>query len=297
MLESSLLQLLVLVAGAGLDASGSGAVDVVLGDPALIVVLARAGGSASGLGAGEGLSSLDLLGLLGGAGALGLGEESLDPGLVDEVEGTGEGGGKEEVEEDAIDSQIAGLMGHWHENIHLGVEEAGGGLNNGSGSVVDLDLVDVALGVGDNSNKTEENILRLHVEGKGKGELLLLAGGNLKVVLDGRQVADDGLVGGLLGGELLGSGEGAADKGDLDGAIVAVVDLDDGLCGTTVDELDTKDVGLGEAGADIGLELGDIGRRGVGIRSVLKKVLVFLGMESKAIDHATKGEDERWGGG
>lgn len=158
--------------------------------------------------------------------------------------------------------------------------------------------MDVALGVGDDSDKTEENILRLHVEGKGEGELLLLAGGDLEVVLDGRQVADDGLVGGLLGGELLGGGEGASDKGDLDGAIVAVVDLDDGLCGTTVDELDAKDVGLGEAGADIGLKGGDIGRRGVGIRSVLENVLaVFLAMESRAIDHATKGEDERWGGG
>lgn len=163
---------------------------------------------------------------------------------------------------------------------------------------MDLDLVDVALGVGDDSDKTEENILRLHVEGKGEGKLLLLAGGDLEVVLDGRQVADDGLVGGLLGGKLLGGGEGATDKGDLDGAIVAVVDLDDSLCGTAVDELDAKDVGLGEAGADIGLELGDIGRRGVGIRSVLGKVLVaFLAMKSKAIDHATKGEDERSGGG
>lgn len=84
---------------------------MVLGDPALVIVLARASGSAGGLGAGEGLSSLDLLGLLGGAGALGLGEESLDPGLVDEVEGTSEGGGEEDVEEDAISSQISESMG------------------------------------------------------------------------------------------------------------------------------------------------------------------------------------------
>ena len=103
MLEGSLLQLLVLVAGSGLDASGSGAFDVVLGDPALVVVLARASGSAGGLGAGEGLSSLNLLGLLGGSGALGLGEESLDPGLVDKVESTGESSREEEVEEDTTD--------------------------------------------------------------------------------------------------------------------------------------------------------------------------------------------------
>lgn len=272
---------------------------MVLGDPALIVLLARASSSAGGLGAGEGLGGLDLLALLGGAGALGLGEESLDPGLVDEVEGTGEGGGEEEVEEDAIESQIGSSVVGEHRHVHLGVEEASGSLNNGSGSVVGLDLVDVALGVRDDGDKTEENILRLHVEGKGEGELLLLAGGDLEVVLDGRQVADDGLVGGLVGGELLGGGEGAADKGDLDGARVAVVDLDDGLCGTAVDELDAKDVGLGEAGLDIGLERGDIGGRGVGVRSVLGRMsAVFPAMKSRAIDHATKGQsDERWCGG
>jgi hypothetical protein len=87
--------------GAGLDASSDGAVDVALGDPALVVVLSRSGGDTRLVGAGDGLG-LDLLGLLGGAGsALGLGEEGLDPGLVDKVQGTSEGTSEEEVEEDA----------------------------------------------------------------------------------------------------------------------------------------------------------------------------------------------------
>ena len=76
---------------------------MVIGDPVLVV---GAGGRASGLGAGEGGvggGDLDLLGggLLGAGGALGGGQESLDPGLVDEVEGACEGAGEEEVEEDA----------------------------------------------------------------------------------------------------------------------------------------------------------------------------------------------------
>lgn len=95
-------ELLALAAGTRLDASGSGAVDVVVGDPSLIVVLARGSGDASRFGAREGIGDVDggLLALLGG-GTLGLGEESLNPGLVDEVESTGEGSSEEEVEEDA----------------------------------------------------------------------------------------------------------------------------------------------------------------------------------------------------
>ena len=73
---------------------------MAFGDPALVVVLA--GGDGSGLGAGEGGVGVDgPLGLLGGLGALGLGEEGLDPGLVDEVEGSGEGTSEEEVQGDA----------------------------------------------------------------------------------------------------------------------------------------------------------------------------------------------------
>jgi hypothetical protein len=82
---------------------------VVLGDPARVVVLARGdGGGANGLGAGEGGVGVGcLLGLLGGLGALGLREEGLNPGLVDEEEGAGEGSGEEQVEEDAAPEELA----------------------------------------------------------------------------------------------------------------------------------------------------------------------------------------------
>jgi len=75
---------------------------VVVGNPALIVVLVRDDSNGDGLGAGERLGNLDdLLGLLSSAGALGLREKGLDPGLVDKVESTGESSREEEVEEDA----------------------------------------------------------------------------------------------------------------------------------------------------------------------------------------------------
>jgi hypothetical protein len=92
--------------GARLDTLRNRAVDVVIRNPVLIVR-----SSAGGLGAGEGRirgsgggggGDVDLLdGLLGAGRTLGGREESLDPGLVDKVEGACEDGGKDEVEEDA----------------------------------------------------------------------------------------------------------------------------------------------------------------------------------------------------
>lgn len=77
---------------------------MVVGDPALVVRLAGAGGRANRLGAGEsGVGVDDLLALLGRLGALGLREEGLDPGLVDKVEGASEDAREDEVEEDATE--------------------------------------------------------------------------------------------------------------------------------------------------------------------------------------------------
>ena len=50
----------------------------------------------------------------------------------------------------------------------------------------------------------------------------------------------------------------ATDKGELNGLILVVGNLDHGLGGTSVDQLDAKDVGLGEGGRDVGLELGGV---------------------------------------
>ena len=83
------------------------------GDPALVesTSLCAAGdGRAIGTNNGNLVGGVDLLGLAGGAlgalaalaAALLLGEESGDPGVVDEVDDAAEGGEEEEVEEDAV---------------------------------------------------------------------------------------------------------------------------------------------------------------------------------------------------
>lgn len=243
---------------------------MVVWDPGLVVVLAgNSSSDASRLGARKGIASVNgsgLLALLGGTGSLGLGEESLDPGLVDEVESTGEGSSEENVEEDAKREMelvifllrcFGGIHGRL--NIHLGVEEAGRGLDNGGSLVISLELVDSTLGVGDDSNDLEEDILGLHILGESKGQLLLGASRNLEAVLDGRQVAHDALVSRSIGSAGLGGDERAANHGDGDGLRLMVGDLDEGLGRSAVDELHTKDVSVGEGRLGIGgeLRLGD----------------------------------------
>lgn len=86
-----------------LGALGGGTAEVVW-DPRLVVVPVNAAGDAGGFIAGEGLGHInDLLALLlRQGGLLCLGEEGLDPGLVDEVESAGKGAGQEQVEENAV---------------------------------------------------------------------------------------------------------------------------------------------------------------------------------------------------
>lgn len=85
-----------------LDTLGDRAIDVMIVNPALIVSLASR--QASGLGARKNVGVLNglLHGFPGGPGALGLGEESFNPSLVNEVEGTAEASRENEVEEDTV---------------------------------------------------------------------------------------------------------------------------------------------------------------------------------------------------
>lgn len=95
---------------AALDTSSFRALKVAGGDPALVVSLGATGnGRAIGADDADLLRGVDLLGALRRAlcaltalaTALLLGEESGDPGVVDEVAGTSKGTSKDKVEEDA----------------------------------------------------------------------------------------------------------------------------------------------------------------------------------------------------
>jgi len=128
-------------------------------------------------------------------------------------------------------------------------------------------LEQLALGVGDDGDERQADILGLHVEGKRVGDGLGLASLDGQVVLDGREVADDALVGGGVGGELLGGGQDARHEGNADGAVLLVGHLDECLGRAAVDEPDAEDIGIRERRLDVGSELR--GRRvrlaGIGI--------------------------------
>lgn len=101
--------------GSAADALGLGALQVRSGDPALVVLGARGDRRAIGTDNSDLLRGVDLLGALGRllgalttlAAALLLGEESGDPGVVDEVDGSNEGAEEDEVKEDAGFKSVA----------------------------------------------------------------------------------------------------------------------------------------------------------------------------------------------
>ena len=112
MIYNSNLQSLLALRPAAANTPSLRALQVSGGDPALVEstgLCAAGDGRAVGTNNGNLVGGVDLLGLAGGAlgtlaalaAALLLGEESGDPGVIDEVDDAAEGGEEEEVEEDA----------------------------------------------------------------------------------------------------------------------------------------------------------------------------------------------------
>lgn len=240
---SFLLGVLVLglAAGATLDASGGRAVQVVGRDPALVVALV-VGTGAGALATGERL-------LLGGDGAdllgdsrlgtLGLGEESLDVGLVHEVAGTSESAQQEDVQEDAVKYNVSFSFqvnkARKRRCLHLRIKDAGRCLNDANGMIIDTDLEDLVGRVAHNSHELQADILRLHVEDEGVRKGLLLAGGNGRLVGDGSQVANHGARWVGIGTVILGIQELATNEGHQDRLILIVGNVDDSFGGSAID--------------------------------------------------------------
>lgn len=84
------------------------------------------------------------------------------------------------------------------------------------------------------------------------------------------------MVGGGSLGENLGVGEGSRDKGDGDGAVFLVGDVDDGAGGLAVDEAQAEDVGVGEGYFDVGFEFGG----GVGDGGSLRGIILSVVLET-----------------
>lgn len=119
-----------------------------------------------------------------------------------------------------------------------------------------LDLKNFAGGVGDDGNKLDNDILGHHIQDKVVGKSLLLASRDLGLEASGGQVAHNRSVERRVLGQGTSGLEGTANEGDLDGALLLVGDVDKSPGDLAVHELDTEDVGIGEGGLDISLQLG-----------------------------------------
>lgn len=214
----------------------------MVGNPRLIVTLVRTRGDIRRLITRQGLGDLDrLLGLLGSTrSALGLREEGLDPGLVDEVDGATESAGQEEVKENAGGHQYF-IQGNKNvDNLHLGVKDAGRGLNDASQTTVGLNLEDLVLLIADDGHQANGDILRLHVQYEGVRQSPGLSRSNVYVVAHGRQVTQDTSGWGRILRERLGSRQRSTNKDNVDWALLIVYNLNDCPGGVAIDNLDAK---------------------------------------------------------
>jgi hypothetical protein len=137
----------------------------------------------------------------------------------------------------------------------LRIKDAGRSLDNADSLVGDTDLEDVSTLGSHNRAQLEAEVLGVHVQDEGVRKRLGLAGRDDGIVTDSAQVADNASRGVGILGKRLQSVERAANESELDGLLLVVCDLDHGLGRAAVDQLDAEDVGLGEAGRDIGVEL------------------------------------------
>jgi hypothetical protein len=162
-----------------------------------------------------------------------LGEEGGDPGVVDEVDGTGKDTAEDQVEEDAVatgQSVIDQANELRKRCLHLRVEEAGRSLNNRYSAVESRVGVQHSKVVLEDGGQVEGQILRVHVGSEAVGGSLLLAGRDQQVVLGDGQVVDG-----------LGVHEGATDEAKVNGSSLVVGDGQNRVGCVAIDELDTKD--------------------------------------------------------
>ena len=124
-------------------------------------------------------------------------------------------------------------------DVHLGVEDAGLGLDNAHGAIEGLNVEEVTLAVRHDSGKVQTQILGVHLGGEAVADALLGVGGDLNAVAGGSQVTDRLAV-------LLRSPQATADKvhGDWVGLIVG--ECDKSLGRVTIDQLDAEDLRSGE---------------------------------------------------
>lgn len=212
---------------------------MVRGNP--VSVVGSSGGN-SGTGAllhGLGLGTLGTAGgslLAGLAGLALLREVGSDPDGIEEVDDTGERGEEEEVQEDAAKRIVSQLTKPYvRGTLHLGVEDAGLGLNHTHSAIEGLNGEELTLMVRENGSDLQTKILRVHLSRKVVADTLLLACRDFNAIARGGQVTDDLAF-------FLKIPQAASDEVHGDGIGLIVGDVDQRLSRTAIDELHAKDL-------------------------------------------------------
>lgn len=130
------------------------------------------------------------------------------------------------------------------------IEEAGGCFHDRDGLVVHRNGEEAVLVVAQNSYELQTKILGVELGGEAVGNCLLCTGGDLDGVLLGGEVAND------TGLSILLQGQRSANNGDANGRGLVVVDGQASFGGMAVDELDAKDLRLGERDRDLDVQVG-----------------------------------------
>lgn len=189
---------------------------------------------------GRTLSALSTL-----ATTLCLREESLDPGLVDEIEGSSGGAGEEEVQEDAK-SKLATKKGVMTICLHLRIKEAGSCLNNTNSLIESLNLVDCTLGIGNNGDQLETKVLWMEVDLESKRKSEFLSGRDLSLISLSRQISNNACTGMGSRCQWLQSRQCASNNSYPYGMLLFISEIEERFCRMAIDELHAEDFGAGE---------------------------------------------------
>lgn len=130
-------------------------------------------------------------------------------------------------------------------SIHLRVKDGGRCLDYGDGLVVDLLGENVALAVLEDGTKVEGEVLGVHLGREAVGQRLLLAGGDGQVVAGRAEVAEnDRRVWSTWHTD--GRHQRTTDQNQGNWLGLEVGDAENGLGCVAIDELDAKDLAVGE---------------------------------------------------
>ena len=132
--------------------------------------------------------------------------------------------------------------------LHLGVEDAGIGLHHAHSAIEGLEGEEVALTVRQDACNVETKILGVHLRGKAVADGVLRLGRNLDAITRSSQVANNLAV-------LAQIPQTGAEDVESDRVGLIIGERNQGLGWVAIDELDTKDLRLGESSVHLDGEI------------------------------------------